>query len=106
MNNLVEVKDNKISVSEETIKKIRGLEEVRLEAEMMMKELKEELIEKMEANGITESFETNGLKVIYKSPTKRNTLDSKKIKEDLPDIYEKYSKTSDVKSSVSLEFLW
>ena len=106
MNNLVEVKDNKISVSEETIKKIRGLEEVRLEAEMMMKELKEELIEKMEANGMTESFETNGLKVIYKSPTKRNTLDSKKIKEDLPDIYEKYSKTSDVKSSVSLEFLW
>ena len=106
MNNLVEVKDNKISVAEETIKKIRNLEEVRLEAEMMMKELKEELIETMESNGITEGFETNGLKVIYKKPSTRTTLDSKKIKEDLPDIYDRYSKTSEVKSSVSLEFLW
>lgn len=106
MNNLVEVKDNKISVAAETIKKLRKLEQTRLEAEMLMKELKEELIETMESNGITDGFETNGLKVIYKKPSTRTTLDSKKVKEDLPEIFEKYSKTSDVKSSVSLEFLW
>lgn len=106
MNNLVEVKDNKISVAEDVVKKIRSLEEVRIEAEMTMKELKEELIEAMESNGITDGFETNGLKVIYKKPSTRTTLDSKKVKEELPDIFEKYSKTSEVKSSVSLEFLW
>lgn len=106
MNNLVEVKDNKISVAAETIKKLRKLEQTRLEAEMLMKELKEELIETMESNGITDGFETNGLKVIYKKPSTRTTLDSKKVKEDLPELFEKYSKTSEVKSSVSLEFLW
>ena len=106
MNNLVEVKDNKISVAAETIKKLRKLEQTRLEAEMLMKELKEELIETMESNGITDGFEINGLKVIYKKPSTRTTLDSKKVKEELPEIFEKYSKTSEVKSSVSLEFLW
>lgn len=106
MNSLVEIKNNKISVAEETIKKIRDLEEVRLEAETLMKELKEELLEKMESNGIQESFETNGLKVTYKKASTRNSLDSKKLKEEQPSIYEKYLKESPVKSSISLDFLW
>lgn len=106
MNSLVEVKNNKISVSEDTIKKIRKLEETRLEAELTMKQLKEEILEKMEENGIEEGFETNGLKVTYKKATTRSSVDSKKLKEEEPDIYEKYLKESPVKSSISLDFLW
>ena len=105
MNELV-VKDNKVIVPEEAIKTLRKLEEKRLEAEMAMKSFKADLLDLMESNGIKEGFEVNGLKVTYKKASQRTTLDSKKIKEDLPDIYEKYSKTSDVSSSVSLEFLW
>lgn len=105
MNELV-VKDNQIIVPEEAIKQLRKLEEKRLEAEMAMKSFKTDLLDLMEQNGIKEGFEVNGLKVVYKKPSQRTTLDSKKIKEDLPDIYEKYSRTSDVSSSVSLEFLW
>lgn len=105
MNELIKVENNKISISEETIKKLRDYAEIQLEADMFMKELKENLLNLMESNGIQESFEVGGLKVSYKKPSQRTTLDSKKIKEDLPDIYDKYSKTSDVKSSVSLDFL-
>ena len=106
MNNLVEIKDNKISINEETINKMRELEKVRLEAEMMMKEIKEEILEKMEEKGFQESFETNGLKVTYKKASTRSSIDTKKLKEEEPSVYEKYLKESPVKSSISLEFLW
>ena len=77
-----------------------------IEAEMMMKELKEEILEKMEEKGFQESFETNGLKVTYKKASTRSSIDSKKLKEEEPSVYEKYLKESPVKSSISLEFLW
>ena len=106
MNNLVDFKNNKIIVPDDAIKKLRQLEETRLQAEMEMKEFKERVLELIETNGINDGIELNGLKIVYKKPSTRTTLDSKKVKEDLPEIFEKYSKTSDVKSSVSLEFLW
>lgn len=106
MNNLIEYKDNQVVVAEEAIKKLRKLEEKRLEAELAMKNFKEELLELMEQNNFKESFEVKGMKVTYKKPSQRTTLDSKKVKEELPDVFEKYSKTSDVKSSISIEFLW
>jgi predicted phage-related endonuclease len=36
-------------------------------------------------------------------PTTRTTIDSKKLKEDLPAIAEKYSKTTVVKGSVRID---
>ena len=106
MNELIKYEDNKVVVADEAIKKLRKLEEKRLEAELAMKNFKDELLELMEQNNCKESFEIGGLKVTYKKPSQRTTLDSKKVKEELPDVFEKYSKTSDVKSSISLEFLW
>ncbi len=106
MNNLIEYKNNKVEIAEEAVKKLRKLEEKRLEAELAMKTFKEELLELMEQNDFKESFEVKGMKVTYKKASQRTSLDSKKIKEELPDIYDKYLKTSDVKSSISIEFLW
>lgn len=106
MNEMVVFENNKLEVPSKVVEKMRELTKMKLETEMLEKELKEELLEAMEANGIKESFETNGLKVTYKKATTRTTLDSKKVKEELPEIFEKYSKTSEVKSSISLEFLW
>ena len=38
----------------------------------------------------------------YKKPSQRTTIDSKRLKEEAPDIFEAYSKTSDVKESISI----
>ena len=102
---LIKCEDSKIVVADEVIKKLRKLEEKRLEIELTMKTFKEDLLELMEQNDMKESFEMGNMKVTYKKATQRTTLDSKKIKEELPDVFEKYSKTSDVKSSISIEFL-
>ena len=48
------------------------------------------------------SFENDILKVTYVAPTKKTTIDSKALKKDHPDVYEKYAKTSDVKASVRI----
>jgi predicted phage-related endonuclease len=61
----------------------------------------------MEENGITECYKINGeiegsLKVSYRKASTRTTLDSKKLKEELPDIYDEYSKISNVSSSISI----
>ena len=45
---------------------------------------------------------TNGLSATLKESYSKTTLDSKRLKEELPEIYEEYSKTSDVASSITL----
>ena len=41
--------------------------------------------------------------VTYVAPTTRTSIDSKKLKEDMPEVVEKYSKTSNVKSSIRIK---
>ena len=48
-------------------------------------------------------IENDFLKVSYRKASTRTTVDSKKLKEELPDIYEAYTKTSNVASSIVME---
>ena len=61
----------------------------------MESELKENFKEVMEENGIKKWTSPDGsFTVTYVAPTTSTTLDSKKIREELPEIYSAYSKTS------------
>jgi len=66
------------------------------------KAVRQELQEAMDKYGI-KKFENDILKVTYVEPTTRSTIDSKKLKEELPAIAEKYTKTTVVKGSVRIE---
>ena len=58
----------------------------------------------MEKNNIKmgKSWNLEESKTKYRSATTRTSLDSKKLKKkSYPDIYEEYSKTSEVASSIS-----
>ena len=101
MNELVKVENGKIEVAKETVQKIITLEKVKLELDLLSKELNKELKGKMEELGITK-WSTDGLCAVLKQGTTRTTLDSKRLKEELPDIYNEYSKTSNVSSSLRL----
>lgn len=48
------------------------------------------------------SFENDILKVTYVAPTIKTTIDSKALKKDHPNVYEKYAKVSNVKASVRI----
>lgn len=45
----------------------------------------------------------NNVKLTYISPSTRNTIDSKKLKEEEPEIAKKYVKTSNINATVRLE---
>ena len=100
---LVKVENGEIVVAQEIINAIVEFEKKALEMKLKQEELKENLKQAMEDNGITKWISPNGeLKVVYKKAYTKTTVDSTRLKEELPDIYKKYSKTSKVASSISI----
>ena len=56
----------------------------------------------MESKGIIK-LDTDELTISYVAPTDRETLDTKALREELPDIYDTYAKISPVKSSIRIK---
>jgi predicted phage-related endonuclease len=94
---------NEIEVLENVITEIKNFEALKVKIEIEEKKLREELLEAMKKYNIT-NWETpdGSIKAVYKSASTRKTIDSKRLKEELPDIAEEYSKISDVKESIAL----
>ena len=63
--------------------------------------LREQLLQAMEKYGV-KKFETDAVTFTYVAPTTRNTIDSKALKAEQPDIAALYTKTSNVKASVKI----
>lgn len=66
-----------------------------------IKSFKKMVLNEMEEKGI-KKFDNGEISITYIEPYKKNTLDSEKLKEELPDVYKKYSKESEVKASVKI----
>lgn len=64
--------------------------------------LRENLLQAMEKYDV-EKWDNELMTITYVKPTTKTTLDSKKIKEELPEVFTKYSKTSNVKSSIRIK---
>ena len=101
MKELVIVKGNEIEVQKEAIKKLKEFQIAKAKMDLMEKELKQGLLSAMEQLGKTDLI-LDGIAVKYKKPYTKKTFDSKKFKEDLPDVYETYMKESTVSGSVSI----
>lgn len=99
MTNYLQVIDNSIQISPEWLKKYRNFKAMQLKMDLAEKEFKEQLKEAMEKTGKT-SVIVEGFSAVVKKATTRTSLDSKRLKAELPDIFEEYSKTSEVKSSI------
>lgn len=95
--------ENKLEISKNVIEMLKSYQRQKIEFELQEKKLKEELLQAMEKYNIT-SWETPEKDVVitYKKATTRTTIDSTRLKKELPDIAEEYSKTSNVKSSVAI----
>lgn len=65
------------------------------------KAMRAQLQAAMEKYGV-KSFETDEVKFVYVAPTTRTTIDSTKLKKELPDVAAQYSKTSNVSASVKI----
>lgn len=103
MNELVKIENNEIIVKKGAIEQLKNFYELKAKMDIMEKELKQGLKEVMEEKGV-KKFIVNGLCASIKDSTTRTTIDSKKLKEECPDIYKAYSKTTNVASSITLTF--
>ena len=64
--------------------------------------LKAAILEEMESKNIL-SIKTNDMTITYVAPSDRETFDSKKLREEKPDLYDEYVKISPVKSSIRIK---
>jgi predicted phage-related endonuclease len=101
MEELVKIENGEITVAEEIVNQIIEFNKAKKEIEYQEKLLKEGLMNAMNEVGI-KKFIINGLSATIKDGTTRTTIDSKRLKAECPEIYQAYSKTSDVKSSITL----
>lgn len=99
---LVEIKNNNILIDVNAIEKIKEFEKKYLEMELIKKELRLMLKNAFEITGKKEIL-LDGFRASYTKPTTRTTIDSKRLKAELPDIFEEYSKTIEVAGSVTIK---
>lgn len=93
--------DNEITTLEQAELIIKQYDMLLEKAKAKSEELKKTLIEKMKENGITK-FENDNIAITYIAPYEKQGIDSKKLKEEEPKIYEKYLKSSKVKESIKI----
>lgn len=67
------------------------------------KELKEMFGEVMDKYGVT-SIEVDDVTITRRKPSTRTSIDSKRLKADRPDIFEEYSKVSNVAGSTLFDY--
>ncbi len=99
MNNVAKIKDGKFLIENDFALKLKQYFTLQEAIDLALKEVKQMALDYLEETG-EKSVEANGIKFEYRAGTTRTSLDTKRMKEELPDVYEEYSKTSNVSSTV------
>ncbi len=95
--------DNGVALLDvETSKKIAEFETLIKQLKEREDALKKAIKEEMEDKGIIK-LETDNLLISYVAPTDKETLDTKKLRKENPDVYDDYVKLSPVKSSIRIK---
>lgn len=94
MNELVTIKDNQITLAKETISKIKEFQKTKLQMDLIEKELKERLKEAMKECGLKQ-FMADGIYADIAQVKGRETIDTKRLKAELPDVAEEYTKVGE-----------
>ena len=90
--------------TEEFAEKYLAMKKAEKEFEELYTPFKENLIElHSKRNDLPKTVVIGPTKLTYVSPSTRNSIDSKKLKEEEPAIAEKYTKTTNVKATIRLE---
>lgn len=80
---------------------LKTLDERKKQLEQTESDLKKMLIEKMEETGV-KSVDNDYFKITYIAPSTRETLDSARLKKEMPEIASQYAKTTAIKASVRI----
>lgn len=98
---LITVTGDGAILNPETAGKIADFERVAKEVKKKEDELKKAILAEMESKGIIK-LDTDDLTISYVESFTKEALDSKTLREELPDIYDNYVKITPVKSSIRI----
>lgn len=96
---LVNVTNGQIEIQQEALSKLKSFQEYKKEMDKLEKDIKKNILEAMEKNGI-KSFENDVVKILYVEPYTRTTIDTKLVNE--LGLMHQLSKGAQVKSSVKV----
>lgn len=99
---LIKIENGIGILNAEVSKNIAKFEKALKEIKEKKEELKQSILSEMESKNILK-LETDSLTVTYIAPAERETFDSKRFREDNPDLYDEYVKFSPVKSSIRVK---
>lgn len=102
MDELIVRTESGAMLTADTEEKITALLKAADEIKAKVDDLKADILSEMEKKNIIK-IDTEVLTVTYVAPYDKETLDSKAIKEELPDIYDTYCKLSPVKASLRVK---
>lgn len=102
MKSMVKLENGEYGLVSDAINTIVEIEKQIKDLKALQDSYKENLLKEMEEKNVLK-IDTEELLISYVTPSTRETLDSKKLKEDLPDIYDLYVKFTDVKSSLRIK---
>lgn len=99
---LITLKDNLAILDVETAGKIANFEKMAKEIKTKEDELKKAILEEMQDKGLIK-LETDELTISFVAGTERETLNTKALREELPDIYDTYIEIKPVKPSIRIK---
>lgn len=99
---MIQVYKGEVMLTTEATNKIAELERTITELKKIQDDVKKAIIEEMEQKGVVK-LDNDVVTITYIAPTDRETFDSKKFKEEQPDMYDEYVKISPVKASVRIK---
>ena len=103
MSEIIKYENGNITLKEEVLQKLKSYNDIKLKASLLEQEIKRDLQEAMEKYDI-KKWDNEIFTATYIAPTTRNRFDSKRFKEELPELYEEYQTTSNVKGSVRIKY--
>lgn len=94
--------DNGVVLAPEAANKLLQIDKIKKELKTQEDALRQAILEEMQNSGVLK-VETEELSITYVDETYQERLDSKKLKAEEPETYDKYVKMSPVKAQIKVK---
>lgn len=99
---LIKVEENNVTLLEDVANEFIRLDKLEKQVKEEKENLRSKVLEELERNNIKKIDMTN-LSITYKEASTRETFNSKRFREDNPELYDEYIEFSPVKSSLLIK---
>lgn len=102
INNLIVKKEDNYQLADAIVSELKLIDEQEKRLKETKEKIREILLKEMEEKNILK-LDNENISITYIAPAERETFDSKRFREDNPDLYDEYVKFSPVKSSIRIK---